>query len=212
MVCAVAAAVLVPADAAVADGPAPTPGRRTGEQVRVERPHLASIHRPRLCITERAGEPTVCIGSKPRVGEELAMFGFEGHNALVATVVSTEPTTAHPCHSVNLWNTGFRVRRQGATTGATTFGFTGLGFDAADATMQIQPAVSPPPLRDQEEVFLGVDAASDGTVDHLLTSRPCEHSLPKGAPPGPGARCLAHWRPRDGGWTMIVEDVIYGCP
>ncbi|HUH01249.1 MAG TPA: hypothetical protein VML75_04590 [Kofleriaceae bacterium] len=202
----VAATLLWPAVPARSDGP------RSGQRIRVERPRHQAERRPRMCFTQAPGDQTVCVGSPaPRPGEELALFGVEGRVAVAAIVRDAKPADIDRCQSDNLWDTAYRVTREGVNPDTRSFGFTGLGFDPFDATLQIQPPVSPHQLRPGEEVFIGVDAGSNGTVDHLVTHRPCGDSLPRGARPGPDARCLAHWRPYEAGWRIIVEDVIYNC-
>lgn len=202
----VAAALLAPAFPASAERPS------SGQQVRVERPRHQAQRRPRLCFTQAPGDQTVCVGSPaPRPGEKLAIFGPEGQVAVVASVRDAKPASIDRCQSDNLWDTSYRVIRGGANPDGRLFGFTGLDFDPFGATLQIQPPVSPSQLRPEEEVFLGVDAGSDGAVDHLVTHRPCSDSLPRGARPGPDARCLTHWRPHEAGWRIIVEDAIYEC-
>jgi hypothetical protein len=197
-----------PAEAAPGATAATAAKPRSGKRVRVERPLFADPNKPRFCVPRNSGDEVTCIGAtRPRAGESVVIFDGEGHPSIDAVVRTAEPSREVSCRADNVWDASYRVVRQFGGGGARSFGFTGLGFDVARATMQMQPQVAPRALRPHEMVVAGVDAESDGTLDHLVTIRACDSSVNTGNE----VQCITHWRTRDGEWRILVEDVLVDC-
>ncbi len=185
---------------------------RSGQVVRVERPHRGGQNRIRFCTTLEPGDKLACFGNPlMRRGELIDLLDGDRHLGR-ARVLDAEPyeDPSMTCGGANaLQQVRFEMVDQVEAPRAA-FGLTGVSMrpDRVKVVFNVDdlpPASNPDGLQFQ----IGIDGDGDGRTDVAITVTDCsDHQRPLAA--GGRVNCLEYWV-RQLEWKRVGQDVFYDC-
>lgn len=199
---------------------APTPAKRPGKVVRVERPRLATRPAVRICpVPFPDRSKGTCYGGAPAIGDSAALFDFEGNYLGGLRVLSVEPSDTDSCQTGSIFDFTYDLGAAAAAALPSR-----IPYALAVFGMEIDPARSRLITADRTKLpvpegagkaqpWMGLDQDGDDSVDMVVTAFECKDVTP---PPGAGSKaaetyCLDYWQGKKGSFTQTRRDLLYTC-